>query len=158
MGCMKSRVGKSRWKKNVSIGWSALSWMWVLILCGCQPARVLPQPLVIHLTGTEHLWQAEYVLEDGQSLRVGPELHVPVDWPVEFVLESNDYIYTLAIPAFGLKEIAVPELEFRMSLRAEKSGVFALIGEEMCGLPGEAGPGQLVVESLESFRAWFERQ
>ncbi len=132
--------------------------MLAALLCGCHPARQLPEPLTIYLTGTEHLWQAEYALVHGPPLKVGPELHIPVDWPVVFVLKSNDYIYMLAIPAFGLKEIAVPELEFRMSLRAQEGGEYPLVGEELCGLSGQAGPGRLIVESRSQFQAWFERQ
>lgn len=133
------------------------AWLCLPLLLGCHAPQPIPQPLFIHLTGTEHQWHAEYLGSNGDRILVGPDLHVPVGYPVVFVLQSTDYIYTMAIPEFGLKEIAVPELEFRMSLRPMRSGVFPLIGEELCGLPGEDGPGRLIVEPLSEFQPWFDR-
>ena len=83
---------------------------------------MIPEPLCIRPTGTEHRWRAEYPAADGTFSRsapwfIDPDLHVPVGTSVVFILKSNDYIYTLAIPEFGVKEIAVPELEFRMAFR-----------------------------------------
>lgn len=125
-------------------------------LVGCQVSRPLPNPLVIHFTGTNHQWQAEYQMPDGPNVMAGPDLHVPVGSPVVFMLRSTDYIYTMAIPAFELKEIAVPELEFHLSLRPQRQGTYPLVGEELCGLPGRAGPGRLIVESVAEFRTWLE--
>jgi heme/copper-type cytochrome/quinol oxidase subunit 2 len=128
------------------------------LLLGCQAPQPMPQVKCIHFTGTEHRWQAEYELQSGDRLLAGPDLHVPVGSPVVFILKSNDYIYTIAIPAFGLKEIAVPDLEFRMSMCPLHSGEYPLIGQELCGLPGQEGPGRLIVEPAEDFEAWFDQQ
>ncbi|MEO8268220.1 MAG: hypothetical protein ABI557_00790 [Aureliella sp.] len=127
------------------------------LLLGCNALLPIPQPLYIHLTGTEHQWQAEYSSRSGDRILVGSDLHVAEGYPVVFILNSTDYIYTMAIPEFELKEIAVPKLEFRMALIPMRSGVFPLVGEELCGLPGQDGPGRLIVESPSEFRAWFDR-
>ena len=63
----------------------------------------------------------------------------------------------MAIPEFSLEDVAVPDLEFRTSLRPMRSGVFPLIGEELCGLPGEDGPGRLIVVPLSEFQPWLDR-
>ncbi len=120
-------------------------------------------PIVIQLAGTEHRWQAEYLSLKGSSCGTFVELsesdiHVPIGSRVIFILKSNDYIYTLAIPAFGLKEMAVPDLEFRMQMRPIQCGQYAIVGEEPCGRSGQEGPGLLIVESLADYDEWVGRQ
>lgn len=117
-------------------------------------------PIVIRLAGTEHRWRAEYLSPNGisctASVHLGEsDIHVPIGADVVFILKSNDYIYTLAIPAFGLKEMAVPDLEFRMEVRPMQCGHYPLVGEEPCGAPGQKGPGQLIVESLADYQIWL---
>lgn len=120
----------------------------------------IPDPLFIQLTGTEHQWRAAYPMIDGalpaiDERQAGYQLHVPLDTEVVLILKSMDYIYTLAIPELGLKEIAVPDLEFRMTFRPTSAGQYPLIGEELCGQPGRDRPRQLVVESRKQFLAWL---
>lgn len=137
---------------------SAGGWL-LLVLLGCQAPQPIPQLKCIHLTGMEHQWQAEYELHSGDNLdALAPDLHVPVGQAVELILTSKDYIYTMAIPEFRVKEIAVPDLEFRISIYPLHCGEFPLIGQELCGVPGQAGRGRLIVESPAEFNAWFARQ
>lgn len=120
----------------------------------------IPNPLVIQLTGTEHRWRAEYpkiggvIPVIGELQGEGP-LHLPLDTEVVLILKSTDYIYALAIPELGLKEIAVPDLEFRMTFQPTSIGQHSLIGEELCGLPGSDRSGRLVVESRQQFLDWL---
>lgn len=86
------------------------------------------------------------------------DVHVPLQTDVVFVLNSKDYVYTLAIPQCGLKEIAVPELEFRMKFNLANAGKFDLVGDELCGDPfHEQRQGHLIVEPVDKFCSWLER-
>ena len=130
---------------------------------GSAAVASIPDPLFIQLTGTEHQWRAAYPMIDGalpaiDELQAGDQLHVPLDTEVVLILKSTDYIYTLAIPELGLKEIAVPELEFRMEFRPTKVGSYSLIGEELCGTPGLDDPVRLIVEPRAEFQAWLRRK
>ncbi len=150
--------------------------LWLCLAAGCESQRpativhheaaaggeIVPEPLYIQLTGTKHRWQAEYLscgsFSKKNLVQSGPDLHVPVDTNVVLILKSTDYIYMLAIPEFGMKEIAVPELEFRMTFRPMEAGQHPLIGEELCGgVPGRDGPGQIIVEPRAEFLAWLRR-
>lgn len=131
--------------------------LWLALL-GCQATQPMPHLKCIYLTGVEHRWQAEYELQNGERLSVGPDLHVPVGCTFVFVLTSQDFIYTMAIPDLGVKEIAVPELEFRVPMEPTHRGKFALVGQELCGVAGPNGGGRLIVESPAEFKAWFARQ
>ncbi len=127
---------------------------------GASTEASIPDPLVIQLTGTEHQWRAAYPMIDGalpaiDELQAGYLLHVPLDTEVVLILKSTDYIYTLAIPELGLKEIAIPDLEFRMTFRPTSVGQYPLIGEELCGLPGRDRSRHLVVESRQQFLTWL---
>lgn len=149
-----------------------------LLLLSCRPERDVsqgqksetiavsddlgPEPYCIALTGTNHRWVAQYPKTSGlvlppQELGPGHDLHVPADTKVALVLKSTDYLYTMAIPKCGLKEIAVPGLEFRMVHRWDQPGTYALEGEELCGTPGQNGPGRLVVERRDHFAARLQR-
>jgi heme/copper-type cytochrome/quinol oxidase subunit 2 len=125
-------------------------------------AESIPDPLVIQLTGTEHRWQAVYpqigdAIPVVQDLGAGQRLHLPFDTDVVLILKSTDYIYTLAIPELGLKQIAVPDLEFRMTFRPSAGGPYSLIGDELCGLQQSDQAVQLVAEPREQFVQFLER-
>jgi heme/copper-type cytochrome/quinol oxidase subunit 2 len=116
-----------------------------------ETATSIPDPFVIELTGTEHRWQARYPEIGGavavvRDLQNGPNFPVPCDTDVVLVLKSTDFIYTLAIPELGLKQVAVPDLEFRMSFRPIRGGRYSLIGDELCGLKSSDQLVHLVAE------------
>ena len=120
----------------------------------------IPDPFAIRLTGTDHRWQAVYpaIGTAGpvvQELHAGSQLRVPVDTEIILVLTSSDYIYTLAVPELGLKEIAVPGMEFRIMFRMTDLGQYSLINDELCGLPASGNVARLVVEPRENFQRQF---
>lgn len=122
----------------------------------------ISEPICIELTGTEHRWRIKYptgiARAETDLLRAGNDLHVPVGVQVVLILKSTDFIYTLGIPDFDLKEIAVPELEFRMTLCPTHTGQYPLIGEELCAVAEAENPGRLIVESRGEYQAWLRRK
>ncbi|HLJ11014.1 MAG TPA: hypothetical protein VKU82_07490 [Planctomycetaceae bacterium] len=118
------------------------------------------EPYQIEITGMNERWQVRYAGADGRSPAAGKprtikNVHVPLGAKVIFVLKSADYVYALALPQFGLKEIAVPNREFRIEFCPESAGQFALLGDQLCGAPHPEMQGQLVVEPRERFLAWL---
>ena len=57
----------------------------------------------------------------------------------------------------GLKEIAVPGLEFQIELRPDATGPLQLLGDDLCGDEHPEMQGLLIVESQQSFRSWLEK-
>ena len=86
------------------------------------------------------------------------DVHIPVQTDVVLVLRSEDYVYTLALPQFGLKEIAVPTLEFRLDFRPPDAGRFPLLGDQLCGDPHPDLQCGLVVESRDQFLKWLKNR
>ena len=126
-------------------------------------AAVIHEPYCIEVTGHEYRWQVRYPSADGLLARDGDWLtvrnvHVPQGTDVVLVLRSLDYVYVLELPQFGLKELAIPTLEFRLSFHTKETGQFVLQGDELCGDPHPELKGQLIVEPQEHFLAWISRQ
>lgn len=86
------------------------------------------------------------------------QLLVPVNTTVVLTLKSTDYVYSLSIPQFGVKEVAVPKLEFQMRFRATVSGRFELEGSELCGDPHVAMPANLIVLPQQRFAIWLNNK
>ena len=68
---------------------------------------------------------------------------------------SDDYIYNLALPHLGLKEIAVPDLSFAIEFTADETGTFDLLGDQMCGYDHPELLGKISVDSHAGFNAWL---
>ena len=140
--------------------------MFSSVASGARPpqakAEAAVSPVRVQLTGMNHRWQMAYVDEQGRPtlpswLESGHDLHVPINADIVLTLKSTDYIYTLAIPEFGLKEIAVPKLEFRMAFEPTQVGRYQLVGDELCGGLNGIAAGRMVVESSEQFRKRLEK-
>ena len=112
----------------------------------------------IEITMSENRWLVRY--PDTQPAESGglavQDIHVPSETNIVFVLKSTDYAYTLALPEYGAKEIAVPDLTFQMEFSSGAPGRFELVGDQWCGDPHTDLPGQLVVETPEQFLEWLK--
>ena len=121
------------------------------------------EPYCIEITGNNYRWRVRYPDADGGGQQQGGgsisrDVHVPLQTDVVLVLKSDDYVYTVTLPKFGLKEIAVPSLEFRMEFRSSDAGRFPLLGDQLCGDPHPELQGDLIVESREHFLQWLKDQ
>ena len=76
---------------------------------------------------------------------------------IELELTSRDYIYTFALPHLDLHQVAVPDLTFPLTFVPQATGVFAFVGDQMCGFEHESLNGRVVVESPAAFVDWLER-
>ena len=137
--------------------------LWGLVLLGaasCTPA-LPPGPLRIQITGEEYTWQFRYPGPDGtlhtndDIIKPGKELRLPLGIEIEAELTSRDYIYTFALPHLDLHQVAVPDLTFALAFTPQISGVFAFVGDQMCGFEHESLNGRVVVESPAAFVDWL---
>jgi heme/copper-type cytochrome/quinol oxidase subunit 2 len=117
------------------------------------------EPYEIEVTVSKDCWRVRYPGVDGHiETEADPlvvrSIHVPLGAKIVFVLKSIDYVYTFSLPHYGLKEIAVPSLEFKMELRPAEAGKFALVGKQLCGDPHDL-QGHLVVEPADRFLTWL---
>jgi cytochrome c oxidase subunit 2 len=138
--------------------WPALAALCLASACGRRgadeppPVLRIPSPLEIEITGHDFGWKIRYPGADG---RLGTaddvfgqrHLHLPQGTETRLHLRSRDYVYTLALPHLGLKEIAVPDLEFSLSFSAGERGTYELRGDQLCGYAHHDLIGTVIVES-----------
>lgn len=125
----------------------------------CQHALAADEYL-IEITGSDNRWQVLYPGARRTVDSVGAEmarleLHVPAERPVVLRLNSSDYIYTLELPNWELKEIAVPKLKFDLRFQTAAPGRFELLGDHLCGGVVETLQGVLVVEPAPQLCRWL---
>jgi len=130
---------------------------------GPTSSPTIREPYCIEITGSNYRWHVRYPNSEGQFEEQGDgpiarDVHVPLQTDVVLVLKSDDYVYTLALPKYGLKEIAVPKLEFRMAFHSPDEGRFPLLGDQLCGDPHPELQGNLVVEPRDRFLMWLKDQ
>ena len=115
----------------------------------------------IEVRGDNYRWFVRYpgaddVLHSGDDIVVQRDLILPIHVDTHLHLKSNDLVYSLSLPHLGLKEIAVPELDFGLNFKPEQVGTFALRGDQLCGYSHTNLIGQLIVKSADDFDAWLE--
>jgi cytochrome c oxidase subunit 2 len=96
-------------------------------------------------------------IAEGQlrNLSVDNPAIVPVDTFVRVqVTAEGDAIHSLAMPAFGLKEDAVPGRLNETYFKADREGVFHGQCSELCGKDHAFMPLEIRVVSADQFRAW----
>jgi heme/copper-type cytochrome/quinol oxidase subunit 2 len=118
------------------------------------------EPYRIEITGNKDRWHVRYADREGLFGEPGEgpiarDVHVPLETDIVLVLKSNDFVYTLELPNFALKEIAVPKLEFRMEFRPPDAGRFPMLGDQLCGDAHPELQGDLIVEPRDHFLQWL---
>ncbi len=88
-------------------------------------------PLRIAVTAQQFAWKFEY---PGESKVTSGQLVLPVDEPVKLTLNSVDVIHSFWVPEFGQKSDAVPGIETTLVITPNRTGQFALMCTELCGL------------------------
>jgi cytochrome c oxidase subunit II len=96
------------------------------------------------------------VATDDYLLKVDNPLVVPVDKKIRIVLTANDVIHAFMVPAFGIKQDAMPGFVRDTWFRAEKTGDFYGQCAELCGKEHAYMPIHVKVLSAPDYAAWVE--
>ena len=91
---------------------------------------------------------------DNYLLKVDNPLVVPVDKKVRIITTANDVIHAFMVPAFGIKQDAIPGFVRDTWFRAEKTGDFYGQCAELCGKEHAYMPIHVKVLSAEDYSAW----
>ena len=95
---------------------------------------------------------------DGYLLKVDNPLVVPVDRKIRIVTTANDVIHAWMVPAFGVKQDAIPGFVRDTWFRAEKTGDFYGQCAELCGKEHAYMPIHVRVLSQEDYTKWVDEQ
>jgi cytochrome c oxidase subunit 2 len=135
--------------------------------------------LTIKATGYQWKWGYEYLKGEGAGIsmlstmstptaqiegrepksetylmEVDNALVVPVGQKVRMVVTANDVIHAWMVPAFGVKQDAIPGFVRDTWFRAEKVGTFRGNCAELCGKNHAFMPIVVEVKSQEDYKVW----
>lgn len=94
--------------------------------------------------------------EDEYLLATDTAVVVPVNKVVVMNLTGADVIHSWTIPAFGVKQDAVPGRIAQLWFKAEREGVYFGQCSELCGKDHAYMPITVKVVSQEAYDAWLE--
>jgi cytochrome c oxidase subunit 2 len=95
---------------------------------------------------------------DNYLLKVDNPLVVPVDRKIRIITTANDVIHAWMVPAFGVKQDAIPGFVRDTWFRAEKTGDFYGQCAELCGKEHAYMPIHVKVLSAPDYAKWVEAQ
>jgi cytochrome c oxidase subunit 2 len=93
---------------------------------------------------------------DDYLLRVDNPLVVPVDRKVRIITTASDVIHAWMVPAFGVKQDAIPGFVRDTWFRAEKTGDYYGQCAELCGKEHAYMPIHVKVVSAEDYSKWVD--
>ena len=93
---------------------------------------------------------------DDYLLKVDNPLVVPVDKKIRIITTANDVIHAWMVPAFGVKQDAIPGFVRDTWFRAEKTGDFYGQCAELCGKEHAYMPIHVKVVSQADYSKWVE--
>jgi len=135
--------------------------------------------LTIKATGYQWKWGYDYLQGEGEGIRLLSSLStprnqiegaaakgdnyllevdnpvvVPVGKKVRVLLTANDVIHSWWVPAFGVKQDAIPGFIRDSWFKADKEGVYRGNCAELCGRDHGFMPIEVHVVSAEKYAAW----
>jgi len=99
---------------------------------------------------------AKGVIPDDYLLKVDNPLVVPVNKKIRIITTATDVIHAFMVPAFGIKQDAIPGFVRDTWFRAEKTGDFYGQCAELCGKEHAYMPIHVKVVSAEDYTKWVE--
>lgn len=125
--------------------------------------RVPPTDLEIVVLASQFDWEVRYKGADGQfetadDVVVHNEMHVPVNAPVKIRLRSKDVLHSFFVPAFRLKQDAVPGLTIDVWVQPTRAGEYEIACAELCGFGHGTMRGVLTVMEPGDFQNWLKEQ
>ena len=91
---------------------------------------------------------------DNYLLKVDHPLVVPVNKKIRIITTANDVIHAFMVPAFGIKQDAIPGFVRDTWFRAEKVGDYYGQCAELCGKEHAYMPIHVKVVSAQDYSAW----
>jgi len=140
----------------LEIFWTVVPTLLVLVIFwvgwkGFQYMRTVPpDAMLVKVTGRMWSWSFEY--ENGKRSTV---LNVPLQRPVKLAITSADVLHTLFIPAYRIKEDAVPGLETYLWFLPDELGTYDLFCTEYCGTGHSGMITKVAVLSPKDFDQWY---
>ena len=146
---------------GLEIAWTAVPAILVIAL-GIVSAVVMSKngetkddALQVRAIGQQFAWKFEYP-EHGDF--ESGELVLPVNQQAHFTMEAVDVIHSFWVPNLGQKMDAVPGIETTINVTPDRTGDFAVVCTELCGLGHATMRARARVVTQAEFDEWIEEQ
>jgi len=121
---------------------------------------VPPDALPYRVTAKQFEWNVTHPGPDGlldtpDDFTIRNEMHIPVGRPVQVHLAAEDVIHSFFVPAFRIKQDAVPGMHIRIWFAATETGAFELGCAELCGLGHYRMRAMVTVHEERDFQQWM---
>ena len=149
---------------RLEVVWTAVPAIILVSLCSYAYAvlhdieKTHQNELIVNVTGVQFAWKYSYPQEDGGKPIASDKLYLPVDRPVRFNVRSEDVIHDFWVPAFRMKIDAVPGITTNIRVTPTKTGAFAVVCAELCGLGHSVMRSTAYVVSPSRFEDWLAKQ
>ncbi|HUN24383.1 MAG TPA: cytochrome c oxidase subunit II [Anaerolineales bacterium] len=103
---------------------------WTILADLRNPPVSDQEPLVVQVTGRQYSWLFTYPQYDNLAT---DKLFLPIGRPVQFEITSEDVLHSFWVPAFRLKQDAVPGRIVTIYSMPKELGTFPIMCAELCG-------------------------
>ena len=104
----------------------------------------------IHVVAKQWMWQ--FVYPNGATSE--DELRIPVGEPVEVLITARDVIHSFYVPAFRLKQDAVPGRITTLWFTAVEPGTYDIFCAEYCGAGHSRMRGRVIAMPPAEYAEW----
>jgi cytochrome c oxidase subunit 2 len=116
-----------------------------------EPVRVISQ---------QWAWTFVHAGPDGRldtadDIRTVEDLNIELGRTYQFELHSKDVLHSFSVPAFRLKQDAVPGRVITGWFKATQAGTFDIQCAEICGFGHGLMPGRVHIRTPEEHQAWM---
>jgi cytochrome c oxidase subunit 2 len=124
----------------------------------------LPPPQqTVRVMGQQWAWSFVHpgpdgALDTGDDIATVGELHLQVDTLYHYKLEARDVLHSFSVPAFRLKQDAVPGRVITGWFEPTQLGSYDIQCAEICGIGHGVMVARLIVESPEQHAAWMRER
>jgi cytochrome c oxidase subunit 2 len=157
----RRRPGRVAERTKQSLGlelvWTAIPLMLVMVIFVWGADLFLDETIPpqgaeeIYVVGKQWMWKAQH----SNGRREINELHIPVGRAVKVTLASEDVIHSFFIPAFRVKQDAVPGQSRTMWFEPTRPGEYHLFCAEYCGTDHSKMIGRVVVMEDMAYQTWL---
>lgn len=155
----RSRHPQAQEVKNstaLEVTWTLIPTLLVLVMFwyGYKGFKVLrqPPPGSLEVTVTGRMWDWGFEYANGKK---SEKLFVPLGRPVKVNLRSADVIHSFYVPAFRVKEDAVPGKENYLWFKPQSMGPADIFCAEFCGQRHAYMISQVIVMEPAEFERWL---
>jgi cytochrome c oxidase subunit 2 len=120
-----------------------------------------PADETVRVIGQQWSWRfvhpgLDKKLDTADDVETVDEFHVKVDTTYHFQLESVDVLHSFSIPAFRLKQDAIPGRVITGWFKPTKVGEYDFQCAEICGIGHGIMKSRLIVETPEEHEKWLK--